>query len=184
MQSRWSQDLYIRAYRFAATAHQGQLVPGSVHPYILHLSLVSMEIMAALPSEPEADGDLAVRCALLHDVLEDTPVQYDQLRNEFGPPVANGVRALTKDETLAKHLRMTDSLQRIRCQPREIPMVKLADRITNLQPPPRHWNREKIRNYRLEAITIYDALKDASDFLADRLSKKIEAYRLFTCERG
>jgi len=41
-------------------------------------------------------------------------------------------------------------------------LVKLADAITNLQPPPVHWSREKRARYREEAIEIYSALKDAS----------------------
>jgi len=47
-----------------------------------------------------------------------------------------GVSALSKDEAVPKEKELEDSLHRIREQPAEILMVKLADRITNLQPPP------------------------------------------------
>jgi (p)ppGpp synthase/HD superfamily hydrolase len=57
-------------------------------------------------------------------------------------------------------------------------MVKLADRITNLQPPPRHWDRAKIRHYRDEAIEIHTRLHAASPFLAARLAEKIENYQV------
>ena len=44
----WDRELYIKACQFAAQAHLGQLIPGSNLPYLLHLNLVSMEIIAAL----------------------------------------------------------------------------------------------------------------------------------------
>ncbi len=74
---------------------------------------------------------------------------------------------------------MSDSLRRILEQPPKIWMVKLADRITNLQPQPLHWTQDKIIRYREEAIVIYEALKDASPFLASRLAGKIESYKTF-----
>ncbi len=172
----WSQDFYIQAYKFAANAHRGQTVPGTELPYIMHLSFVSMEVIAALGAEPRRDGNLALQCALLHDVIEDTEVTHQQVEQEFGRMVADGVSALSKDKTLAKELQMADSLRRIRQQPSEIWVVKLADRITNLQPPPSHWTREKIEQYRAEAIEILNALGEASDLLAVRLREKIDGY--------
>lgn len=58
-------------------------------------------------------------------------------------------------------------------------MVKLADRITNLQPPPADWTPEKIKHYRAEALEIHSALKDTSLVLASRLIDKIECYTVF-----
>jgi (p)ppGpp synthase/HD superfamily hydrolase len=61
-----------------------------------------------------------------------------------------------------------------------IKLVKLADRISNLAPPPYYWTKEKIRGYREEAIEIYTALHSASRFLAARLQEKIDAYKAYT----
>lgn len=171
----WSQDRYIEAYRFAAQAHQGQTMTGSDLPYLWHISLVSMEVMAAVAVEP-CDADLAVLCAVLHDVVEDTSVTVAGLRDRFGSPIAAGVSALSKDPALPRPQRLCDSLRRIREQPREVWMVKLADRITNLQPPPAQWTLEKVLAYRADAILIYEQLHTASDFLGERLSAKIAAY--------
>jgi len=188
MASEWSQDIYISAYRFAAEAHwnskKKQVVPGTDIPYLMHFSLVAMEVMAALKKESGLDGNLAIQCALLHDTIEDTETTYDQLVEEFGIEVADGVHALTKDESVGadlskqeqKKLQMADSLERIRKQPREIWMVKMADRITNLQPPPKHWIRDKISRYRKEAYEIYQCLKEGSHHLAARLEEKIDYY--------
>jgi (p)ppGpp synthase/HD superfamily hydrolase len=175
----WSQESYIKAYEFAAIAHQNQKMPGSDIPYIMHLSCVSMEVIAALSVEREFDGDLAVECAILHDTIEDTDITFEQVKAEFGEAVAAGVLALTKDNSLAKHLQMTDCLNRIKQQPSEVWIVKLADRISNLKTPPHYWSAEKIIKYREEAIQIYETLKDASPFLASRLVRKIEDYKAF-----
>jgi (p)ppGpp synthase/HD superfamily hydrolase len=175
----WSQESYIKAYRFAASAHLGQKVPGTEISYIMHLSFVCMEVIAALNAEQERDGNLAIQCALLHDTIEDTNTTFEQIQTEFGEAVANGVLALTKDNSLEKSLQMPNSLQRIHVQPPEISMVKLADRITNLQAPPHYWKEDKIVRYRAEAISIYEALKNASPSLATRLALKIENYKAF-----
>jgi (p)ppGpp synthase/HD superfamily hydrolase len=182
MTKRWSQEGYIKACKFAALAHRGQTVPGTDLPYLMHLNFVSMEIIAALgidDADHGYDEDLAVQCALLHDVIEDTETNYEQVSEEFGTHVAEGVLALSKNPSLAKPLQMQDSLQRIMRQPREVQMVKLADRISNLQPPPAYWTKERITAYRKEAIEIYDALKDANEYLASRLSQKIEEFQKF-----
>jgi (p)ppGpp synthase/HD superfamily hydrolase len=176
MTSAWNRELYIKACQFAARAHRGQLVPGSDLPYLLHLNLVSMEILAALSAETGHDGDLAVQCALLHDTIEDTDTSYEQIESIFGIRVADGVAALSKNPALAKSQQLLDSLERIAAQPIEIWMVKLADRITNLQTPPPHWTPDKIVRYRDEAIEIHTQLHTASPFLAARLAQKIQTY--------
>lgn len=182
MISSWSQEAYLKAYWFAAWRHRGQTMVGGDISYLLHLSFVAMEVTAALAVEPGFDGDLAVQCALLHDVIEDTPTTFAEVEREFDQRVANGVLALSKDKQLTKSLQLADSLQRIQRQPREIWLVKLADRITNLQAPPSTWSQTKIELYRDEAIQIHAALKDGSPLLSNRLLAKIEAYRVY-CSR-
>ncbi|OGP90126.1 MAG: phosphohydrolase [Deltaproteobacteria bacterium RBG_16_47_11] len=179
MRQHWSQDKYIEAYWFAADAHRNQTVPGTDLPYIIHPTLVSMEVIAALDMELGRDEDLAVQCALLHDVIEDRGVNYEQVKSDFGEAVAKGVLALSKDKKLAKRLQLGDSLSRIKLQPREVWMVKLADRITNLRPPPNFWTGAKIARYREEAHRIYQVLKDASPVLSTRLMAKIDAYKTY-----
>jgi guanosine-3',5'-bis(diphosphate) 3'-pyrophosphohydrolase len=75
---------------------------------------------------------------------------------------------------------MADSLARIRAQPREVWLVKLADRIVNLGPPPTDWSTDKRRAYQAEARGILTALAEASPYLADRLNARIAAYGAFT----
>ncbi len=79
----WKQDLYLKAWNFACQAHSGQTLPGSDIPYINHIGTVAMEVLAAISLRTTTeDANLAIQCALLHDVIEDTAVSYPQLRTE------------------------------------------------------------------------------------------------------
>ena len=171
-------DLYVALLRFAAERHRAQLVPGTDLPYLVHVTSVAAEVIAVLP-----DSDLALACAFLHDVLEDTCKTHDEreavakdISEKFGADVAAGVWALTKDDRLPKSDQMSDSLRRIREQPHAVWAVKLADRITNLAPPPAHWTAEKRAAYRKEAVAIADALGEANAALNARIRAKIAAY--------
>ena len=177
----FSPDTYARALSFAAEAHGAQRVPGTQHPYITHVAKVAAEILA-VATKDTFDVDLAMTCALLHDTLEDTSASEDEITRIFGESVARGVRALSKDARLPKGEQMADSLARIQREPREVWMVKLADRITNLAPPPPHWSREKRITYREEARRILSALGPGSAPLASRLEAKSEAYGDFIGE--
>lgn len=174
----WHPDIYIKAWNFASHAHLGQCVPGTDIPYINHLGNVAMEAMTAVAQSGDIEQpDLLIQCALLHDTIEDTPCTHTDLATEFSVEVADGVSALSKDPCLpTKQQQMADSLARITRQPREVWMVKLADRITNLQPPPPHWNSEKIKLYRDEARLILHTLQTANGWLAERLNHKIDAF--------
>jgi (p)ppGpp synthase/HD superfamily hydrolase len=170
----YSPDRYVIALRFAAERHRDQLVPGTQLPYLVHVVSVAAEVIAALANQH--DADLAACAALLHDTIEDTGASRGEILQEFGASVADGVQALSKDKLKSKSDAMADSLARIKSQPREIWMVKLADRITNLAPPPPNWSREKCAAYRDEAGSIADALGAASAQLDARLRARIASY--------
>jgi (p)ppGpp synthase/HD superfamily hydrolase len=169
-------DTYRRALEFAAKAHLAQRVPGTELPYVVHVTAVCAEVLAALSVERWEQGERSVVCALLHDTIEDTDRTWSDVASAFGDAVADGVAALSKNPALPKPAAMADSLERIRYQPRAVWCVKLADRIVNLADPPHYWTPEKIAAYRAEAVTIADALGDASPALHARLRAKIEAY--------
>jgi len=184
MPNLWSREKYFKALKFASEAHKDQLMPGTELPYVVHVSLVAMEIISALEKEEADWPNLAVQCALLHDCLEDTYIIYDEIVNSFGSYVADGVLALSKDgaigisedESKRDLLQLEDSLHRIKQQPREIWMVKLADRITNMQSPPDHWKDEKISRYKKGAELIHRELASASEVLGERLRVRIDRY--------
>ncbi|MEW5738468.1 MAG: HD domain-containing protein [Myxococcota bacterium] len=175
----WNADLFARALDFAARAHGEQKVPGTGFPYVTHVTKVALEALRACADDRSLDADLAMACGLLHDSMEDAGVTRAVLEAEFGAAVAAGVQALTKDATLPREKQMGDSLARIQAQPREVWVVKLADRITNLEEPPHYWSVEKRRKYRAEALEIHAALATAHEGLGARLLARAEAYLRF-----
>ncbi len=169
-----NQDNIKKAWFFAANAHKKDFYPSSNLPYLVHLGDVAFEIFGV--RESLKDFELALTCAILHDVIENTSTTYEDIRDEFGKSVADGVLALTKDKSLPKSKQLIDSLQRILQQPFEIGAVKMADRICNLSTPPRHWDSQKIKEYAKEAKLIYDYLYHTNSPLAKRLKRKIQNY--------
>ncbi|WP_320034451.1 HD domain-containing protein [Halarcobacter sp.] len=176
----FSQDKYLKALNFAAKAHGEQKTPHDL-PYLTHLTSVAMEVMhACIESQLEdKKADIAITVALLHDTIEDTDVTYDDLYTEFSPEVAEGVEALTKDFTLSKKEQMAESINRLLTQPYEIQMVKLADRIVNLQKPPESWEGLEIFNYHKESKFILSCLKNCNLYLSKRLEEKINNYIVY-----
>jgi len=173
-----AQTLYQGAIKFATAKHleQKQTVPGTDLPYVVHLSNVAMEIIIASSNSNNFNLGFAVQVALLHDTIEDTSTDFGELENKFGVEIAKAVSALTKNKELPKEQRMQDSLMRIKKLQVEVWAIKLADRITNLQPPPLHWDNEKKIKYQKEARIILGELKNGNEFLAKRLEAKIEEY--------
>ncbi len=173
-----TQTYYQKAIIFAGEKHgaENQTIPGTELPYVIHLSNVAMEILLAAPQSKDFDLNFAVQLALLHDCLEDTPTSLEELTNTFGAEIAQGVQALTKNGDLPKSERMPDSLSRIKSQRKEVWAVKIADRITNLQAPPKHWTKEKCKQYQEEAKLIASELSGANEYLEQRIQQKIQAY--------
>ncbi|MBN2695804.1 bifunctional (p)ppGpp synthetase/guanosine-3',5'-bis(diphosphate) 3'-pyrophosphohydrolase [bacterium] len=172
------QDIWL----LVSKLHKGQSYGGAEEglkiDYINHIGSVVFEIMNAIKFDSTIDEELAISCALLHDTIEDTSIDYQFIKDSFGVSIADGVLALTKNSQISgKTEQMIDSLERIKSQPKEIWCVKLADRICNLYAPPFYWNRDKKIAYLNEAKIIYNHLKDGNDYLSNRLLQKIDSYK-------
>lgn len=180
----WSIDELQQTWQLASRLHDGQKYGGPNQgeqvEYINHIGSVVFEVLNAIDHTDDMNAALAIQCAVLHDTIEDTPFSYDQVRELFGEEVADGVLALSKDDTIEdKSEKMRDSLNRIKQQPVEVWAVKMADRISNLYQPPFYWNNAKKIAYMEEARLLLDTLKDGNAYLAQRLAEKIEAYKRF-----
>jgi guanosine-3',5'-bis(diphosphate) 3'-pyrophosphohydrolase len=172
-----TQEIYQKAMKFAGEKHYKQKVPGTNSNYLLHISNVAMEVLVAYNFDNNFDIDFAIQTAILHDTIEDTDTDFNEIKNTFGVNVAEAVQALTKDDEISsKEERMLDSLDRINKLPKEVGIVKLADRITNLQTPPSNWANIKICNYLKEAKSISKTLCNKNDYLNKRLETKISEY--------
>ncbi len=171
------QELFQNAIRFAAIKHGPQKLPGSDINYLVHISNVVIEVMMAYKFKENFDLKFSIQLAVLHDTLEDTNTSYQELKNQFGKDIADAVDALTKKTFISnKKDKMDDSLERINLLGNEVGLVKLADRITNLQKPPENWSKAKVKAYYFESGRILDSLSSKNDYLADRLKYKIKEY--------
>lgn len=176
-----TQTLYQEAIRYAAARHQenNQKLPGTDLPYLVHLSNVAMEVIIAASQSNHFNLDYAVQVALLHDTIEDTSATIAELEDRFGVEIAKGVWALTKNSDLPKEQQMPDTLTRIKLLPFEVWAVKLADRITNLQAPPKNWDQKKKVNYHKDSTMILNGLQKGNSYLAKRLETKIKEYEAY-----
>lgn len=177
-------DKLQEAWQLATLLHSGQTYgtpdENKRIEYINHIGSVVFEVSNAFKYENQQNEELGLLCAMLHDTIEDTVATFEQIKDLFGKEVAEGVLALTKNETLeTKTQQMTDSLERIKQQPKEVWAVKLADRICNLYAPPFYWSDKKKAAYIVEAKLIHAELKDGNQYLADRLLERIERYKGF-----
>ena len=175
----WSNEIYQKALYFAARLHDNQKIPETNMSYVTHICHVATVSLSFVIGNNKLDTDFTIQCALLHDTIEDTKAQYSDIENDFGKRVADGVLALTKDYSLPKEKQMADSINRIMLQPLEIWIIKIADRITNLYPPPPSWNKDRINNYYLESIFINEKLSPASIPASEQLYSKINEYKKY-----
>ena len=114
------------AIRFAKQNHFGVSRQFDGKPYITHPVKVA-NIVKEYSQDPEM-----IAAAYLHDVLEDTPVTYKQLKEKFGKRVADLVQNLTSDEQEIKRLGKTEYLkQKMMAMPLDALLIKLADRLHN-----------------------------------------------------
>lgn len=180
----WNINEIQNIWQLVSECHDGQKYGGAKPDqqieYINHIGSVVFEILHAAKEDPELNADLAIKCALLHDTLEDTSLTYNSIAEKYGAAVAEGVLALTKDNTLEdKQEKIADSLRRIKQQPKAVWAVKLADRICNLYAPPFYWTSDKKKEYMDEARFILRELAGGNSFLEKRLLEKINRYEKF-----
>jgi guanosine-3',5'-bis(diphosphate) 3'-pyrophosphohydrolase len=120
------------AMRFAAQAHAGQLRKGSDTPYFEHLAAVGLILdRAGFPED-------VVIAGLLHDVVEDTPVSFEELTSLFGATISDLVRQCSEiktDEHGHKRPwidRKRDHIAALASAPVDAHGIILADKLHNL----------------------------------------------------
>jgi GTP diphosphokinase / guanosine-3',5'-bis(diphosphate) 3'-diphosphatase len=121
-----------RAYQFARNRHEGQM-RDSGEPYMVHPIMV-----ARILAEMRLDV-VGMETGLLHDVVEDTSVTVEEVREKFGEEVArcvDGVTKLSKLDFFSAEDRQAESFRKMLLAMVEdirVIMVKLADRIHNMR---------------------------------------------------
>jgi guanosine-3',5'-bis(diphosphate) 3'-pyrophosphohydrolase len=125
-------ELLTRAFTYAARAHEGQQRRSGED--FIHHPWGAAKICADLHLDEQT-----IAAALLHDVLEDTRTDLDELRSEFGDEVAQlveGVTKLTRIQFQSREQAEAENYRKMIVAMSEDPrviVIKLADRLHNMR---------------------------------------------------
>ena len=136
---------------FAIAAHGDQRY--GVNPYSVHLDAVT-EIVSPY-------GEDAQVIAYLHDVVEDTPVKIDVIREQFGDKIAACVSLLTDEPGVnrkERKARTNAKLQAVSTEMNLALVVKAADRLANLRASAESSDASKLQMYRREHAPFREAV--------------------------
>ncbi|WP_294464811.1 bifunctional (p)ppGpp synthetase/guanosine-3',5'-bis(diphosphate) 3'-pyrophosphohydrolase [uncultured Ruminococcus sp.] len=169
----YDMEKITKAYKLAEESHGDQRRVSGI-PYILHPTSV-----ACIVAELGMDTD-SICGALLHDVVEDTPVMLDEITKQFGSDVAKLIDGVTKISKIPYSTREQQQAENIRkmliamADDIRVIIIKLADRLHNMRTMdcmPEQKRRDKsLENmqvfapiaHRLGIKTIKDELEDRS----------------------
>jgi GTP pyrophosphokinase len=149
-------DLIVRAYEFAAAAHEGQQ-RASGEAFLQH-PLAVTEILAEIGID---EGGLAA--SLLHDVVEDTGIPLSEIEAKFGKTTAllvDGVTKLGKLEFKSAEEAQVQNLRKMLLAMAEdlrVIIIRLADRLHNMRTL-NHLPQEKQKRIADETLEIYAPL--------------------------
>ena len=150
-------SLIEKAYEVASKAHKEQKRK-SGEPYIIHPLCVSI-ILADLELDKET-----IAAGMLHDVVEDTILTYDEIKEMFGQDVAelvDGVTKLTKISWSADKLDMqAENLRKMflaMAKDIRVILIKLADRLHNMRTL-QYMTPEKQKEKAKETMEIYSPI--------------------------
>jgi len=159
-------QIILKAAYFAAKKHSKQRRKDrDATPYINH----PIEVAHTLATVGKVKDLNLLAAALLHDTLEDTATGEDEIELEFGPNVLSIVREVTDDKRLSKARRKRLQVERAGKISAEAKQLKIADKICNLKSllntPPEDWPRERIVDYFLWTMEVFNGLKGINSAL-------------------
>lgn len=155
-EKQYDTELIRDAITMACAAHQGQR-RRSGEEYVCHPLHV-----ACILVEMGMDSD-SIIAALLHDVVEDTAVELDEIKSRFGETVAylvDGVTKITKMEFSTKEEQQAENVRKMllaMSQDVRVMLIKLADRLHNMRTSD-GWEPQKQRDKAKETMDIYAPL--------------------------
>lgn len=145
------------AIQFAIKAHGDQKY-GDV-AYVEHLKDVRAAVERFRDSIPAETFEIIAYAAWLHDTIEDTPVEFDDVVEMFGLEIADCVWAVTDEPAPNRRQRAAKTLPKIKAHPFAI-YLKLCDRIANVEATIRDRNKRLFKMYSGEYEMFRGALSD------------------------
>src|SRR5262245_25078577 len=118
----------LEAIAFAARAHRYQQRKDNRTPYASHPFRVCLIVRQLFG----IDDPMVLIAAVLHDTVEDTNTDCDDLIGIFGPEVADWVGQLSKDKRLPEGKREAAYMETLSRSPWQVKVCKLADMYDNL----------------------------------------------------
>jgi (p)ppGpp synthase/HD superfamily hydrolase len=122
----------LDAVAFAARAHRSHLRKDGETPYVSHVFRVCLTLRHVFGIDDVA----ALTAAVLHDTVEDTTTDYDDVAEHFGAQVAGWVAALSKDTRLPEPEREQKYRETLARSDWRVKVCKLADVYDNLRDSP------------------------------------------------
>lgn len=153
------EDLINRAYVFAMQAH-GTQTRASGDPYFSHPVEVAYKL-----TQYKLDSTSIVT-ALLHDTVEDTDVTLENIEQQFGSEIktlVDGVTKLSRLEGKSENMKQAENFRKLLIAMSEdirVLLVKLADRLHNMETLSHIRNPEKRQRIAKETVDIYAALAE------------------------
>jgi guanosine-3',5'-bis(diphosphate) 3'-pyrophosphohydrolase len=129
MKTKNKKPLWQDAAALAGRAHRHQLRKDKQTPYFTHPVRVALTIACVFGFQ---DDQEILAAALLHDTIEDTDTDYDDIHDAFGKNVADYVAAMTKDMRLIESKREVAYDRQLADGPWQGRLIKLADVYDNL----------------------------------------------------
>lgn len=140
----WNENaaVYEKALQFAAEAHKGQYRKGTKIPYIVHpveASMIAMRLYNEINPKTNMDIYEIAAAAALHDVVEDTDHDINDIEREFGGRIAKivGHESENKREELPPEeswrIRKEEALFHLENAPLEAKIVAMGDKLSNMR---------------------------------------------------
>ena len=138
----------MEAAMFAAEKHRDcRRKDADATPYINH----PIAVANLLASVGEIDDIEILQAALLHDTVEDTPTEPQEIQEKFGCAVRDLVMEVTDDKDLEKLERKRIQVEKAPTLSPRAKVIKIADKIANLNDlassPPAGWSLERQTKY-------------------------------------
>jgi len=170
--------LILKAAHFAAKKHRDQRRKDKhASPYIIH----PISVALAIAQIGRVDDPEILAAALLHDTLEDTKTEPEDLEAEFGKKVCEYVLDVSDDKTLPKDERKRRQIEHAKQISKGAALIKLGDKISNvtdvINNPPEDWDINRRKEYLDWAEKVIENCPKVNDRMENKFQEIINQGR-------